>query len=83
MLLAFISFFSRIVLVLKNRSVFDVNYEDAKITELFFNKLRAKESSQKSHTSIVMMLNVLLYLGVGFLAIAGIVFFVTVYSFPK
>lgn len=80
--LCFLSFVLRLVLVFRNRNELFENTESATITDLFLNKLVAKNSTPERFKRLANNLNLLLYLGVGFIVLSGIIFFISVYKFP-
>jgi hypothetical protein len=56
---------------------------NAKIMDIIFNRLDVSDMADENQLRVIKRLNSLLYLGVSLLLVAGIVFFVSVYSFPK
>lgn len=80
--LCFLSFVVRVVLIFRNRNELFENTETATITDLFLNKLVAKNSSSERFKRLANKLNLLLYLGVSFIVLSGVIFFISVYKFP-
>ena len=80
--ICFLCFFLRVILVFRYRNELFDNIESAKITDLFLNKLVAKDSSPERLKNLTNKLNLLLYFGMSFIVLSGIVFFIYIYKFP-